>query len=52
MDRMRRATAGERLGDGPRERLACVDLPAFPLQLLLRRQPEFREGPAAVVDYM
>ena len=31
-------------------RLACVDLPAFPLQLLLRREPCFREGPAAVVD--
>ena len=32
------------------ERLACLDLPAFPLQLLLRRAPDFREGPAAVVD--
>jgi protein ImuB len=30
-------------------RLACVDLPAFPLQLLLRRHPEWREYPAAVV---
>lgn len=31
------------------DRLACVDLPAFPLQLLLRRHPEWREHPAAVV---
>ena len=30
-------------------RLACVDLPAFPLQLLLRRHPEWRTYPAAVV---
>ena len=30
-------------------RLACVDLPAFPLQLLLRRHPEWRAYPAAVV---
>src|SRR5918996_3755880 len=29
--------------------LACVDLPAFPLQLLLRRHPEWRAYPAAVV---
>jgi protein ImuB len=31
-------------------RTACVDLPAFPLQLLLRRHPEWREHPAAVVE--
>jgi protein ImuB len=31
------------------DRLACVDLPAFPLQLLLRRHPEWRAYPAAVV---
>ena len=31
------------------DRLACVDLPAFPLQLLLRRHPEWRTYPAAVV---
>jgi len=31
-------------------RTACVDLPAFPLQLLLRGRPEWREHPAAVVD--
>ena len=30
-------------------RLACVDLPAFSLQLLGRRHPECRERPAAVV---
>src|SRR5688572_6554628 len=29
--------------------LACVDLPAFPLQLLLRRHPEWITLPAAVV---
>jgi protein ImuB len=31
------------------DRLACVDLPAFPLQLLLRRHPEWSAYPAAVV---
>ncbi len=31
------------------DRLACVDLPALPLQLLLRRRPEWRDLPAAVV---
>ena len=31
------------------DRLACVDLPAFPLQLLLRRHPEWCELPAVVV---
>jgi protein ImuB len=30
-------------------RLACVDLPAWPLQLLVRRNPEWRDLPAAVV---
>src|SRR6185436_12647206 len=30
-------------------RLACVDLPAFPLQLLLRRHPDWVGYPAAVV---
>jgi protein ImuB len=30
-------------------RLACVDLPAFPLQLLLRRHPRWASYPAAVV---
>lgn len=32
------------------DRLACVDLPAFPLQLLLRQHPDWRKHPAAVVD--
>ena len=35
------------------DRLACVDLPAFPLQLLLRGRPEWSEPPVppvAVVD--
>jgi protein ImuB len=31
------------------DRLACVDLPALPLQLLLRRHPEWATHPAAVV---
>jgi protein ImuB len=30
-------------------RLACVDLPAFPLQLLLRQHPQWAPYPAAVV---
>jgi protein ImuB len=30
--------------------MACVDLPAFPLQLLLRRNPDWRSHPVAVVD--
>ena len=30
-------------------RLACVDLPAFPLQLLLRRHPDWVAQPVAVV---
>lgn len=32
------------------DRMACVDLPALPLQLLLRRHPEWRSRAAAVVD--
>ncbi|MBI4609404.1 MAG: DNA polymerase Y family protein [Candidatus Rokubacteria bacterium] len=31
------------------DRLACVSFPAFPLQLLLRRQPEWAAHPAAVL---
>ncbi len=31
-------------------RMACVDLPALPLQLALRRHPEWRSHPVAVVD--
>ena len=32
------------------DRTACIDLPAFPLQLLLRRQPRWRAYPVAVVE--
>lgn len=32
------------------DRLACVDLPAFPLQLLVRRHPEWKQHPVVVVD--
>jgi len=32
-------------------RLACVDLPAFPLQLLVRAHLEWRDLPAAVVSH-
>ena len=32
------------------KRLACIDLPALPLQLLLRREPTWRRQPVAVVD--
>lgn len=31
-------------------RIACVDLPAFPLQLVLRAHPEWRDDPVVVVD--
>ncbi|MEE9270947.1 MAG: DNA polymerase Y family protein [Candidatus Krumholzibacteria bacterium] len=30
--------------------MACVNLPAFPLQLLIRRHPDWKTLPAAVVD--
>jgi protein ImuB len=30
--------------------MACVDLPEFPLQLLLKRNPDWRKHPAAVID--
>lgn len=33
-----------------RERVACVELPALPLQLLLLDQPSWREHPVAVVE--
>ncbi|MBK1723228.1 DNA polymerase Y family protein [Thiocystis violacea] len=33
------------------DRTACVDIPAFPLQLLLRQHPDWRGHPAAVVDH-
>ena len=32
------------------DRMACVDLPAFPLQLLLQRHPDWIGRPVAVVD--
>ena len=32
------------------DRMACVDLAAFPLQLLLRDHPDWQAHPAAVVD--
>jgi protein ImuB len=32
------------------ERMACVNLNEFPLQLLLRRRPEWKDHPAAVVS--
>jgi protein ImuB len=31
-------------------RMACADLPAFPLQVLLRDHPDWIRGPAAVVE--
>ena len=31
-------------------RMACVDLPGLPLQLVLRRHPEWKRHPAAIVD--
>lgn len=34
----------------PMERIACVNLPELPLQLLLRRRPEWKAHPAVVVD--
>ena len=32
------------------DRMACVNLPALPLQILLRIHPDWRGQPAAVVD--
>jgi protein ImuB len=32
------------------DQTACIDLPSFPLQLLLRKHPDWREHPAAVVE--
>ncbi|MHC4972267.1 MAG: Y-family DNA polymerase [Planctomycetota bacterium] len=32
------------------DRLACIDLKAFPLQLLLKREPAWAEKPVAVVE--
>ncbi len=33
------------------DRMACVDLPAFPLQLLIREHPDWKSHPAVVVDH-
>ncbi|MCC6653297.1 MAG: DNA polymerase Y family protein, partial [Candidatus Eisenbacteria bacterium] len=33
------------------DRIACIDLPAFPLQLLMLRHPEWKDGPVAVVEH-
>jgi protein ImuB len=32
------------------DRMACVNLPAFPLQLLIQRHPDWQNHPVAVVD--
>ena len=32
------------------DRLACVDIPALPLQLLLAHHPDWKQHPAVVVD--
>ena len=32
------------------DRLACIDIVAFPLQLLLRREPDWKQRPVAVVE--
>lgn len=32
------------------DRLACVDVPVLPLQLLLREHPDWKEHPVAVID--
>ncbi len=32
------------------ERLACVDIPALPLQLVQARLPEWKDAPAAIVE--
>lgn len=51
---MARTDCTERLTTGDRilrtDRIACVDLPALPLQLLLRDRPAWRGLPAAVVE--
>ena len=33
------------------DRMACIDLPFFPIQVLLRRYPDWHNLPVAVVDY-
>ena len=39
-----------RLVDENEERVACVDLPAFPLQLVLRAHPDWGDDPTVVVE--
>ena len=49
----RRDSSFDLLGNRPPttlQRLACVDVPALPLQLLLRRHPEWATRPVAVVN--
>ncbi len=38
------------MGPNSPRRIGCVDLPAFPLQLLLEDQPRWQRYPAAVID--
>ena len=33
------------------DRVACADIPALPLQILLKQHPEWTDGPVAVVDH-
>ena len=40
----------ERRGVVPWDRMACVELPAFPLQILLKRHLDWADRPVAVVD--
>ena len=43
----------DRVGATPRsvvDRMACINIQSLPLQLLLKRHPEWRRRPAAVVE--
>ena len=42
--------ANDPIRDLDNVRIACVDLPAFPLQLLMSKHPDWVSEPAAVVD--
>ncbi|PRQ05558.1 Y-family DNA polymerase [Enhygromyxa salina] len=44
------SSQGRAAGADEHERVACVELPALPLQLLLLDQPSWREHPVAVVE--
>ena len=35
---------------GEAERWACVDVPALPLQWVIRQHPEWRDDPVVVVE--